>query len=336
MAAAILAAGLALGGPALGVMGAAGLPARPAAAAEQPFPVWLDELRREALAGGISPGVLDRALAGLEPNPRVIELDRRQPEGTMTFATYRTRVVARQRIDQGRQLLADNRQLLAAVEQRYGVPAPFIVALWGVETSYGRVTGNFPVVTSLATLAYDGRRAELFRGELINALRILDQGHITADGMLGSWAGAMGQSQFMPSSFLNFAVDYDGDGRRDIWGTRSDVFASIANYLSSSGWTPGGWGREVRVPAGMVLPTSAIAGADDQRPMAEWAARGLVQADGSPLPMDGSTAGLVLPERDGTGPAFLVHPNYRVLLRWNRSTYFALAVSELADRLAQP
>ncbi|WP_374450082.1 lytic transglycosylase domain-containing protein [Stella sp.] len=308
-----------------------GLPAV-AQANEQPFPVWLGEFRQEALTNGISPAVLEAVLTGLEPIPRVIELDRRQPEGTMTFATYRTRVVAEPRIQQGRQMLQENAGLLAEVERRYGVPARFIVALWGIETSYGRVTGNFPVVASLATLAYDGRRAAFFRSELLNALRILQQGHITPDAMLGSWAGAMGQSQFMPSSFLNHAVDLDGDGRRDIWNSRADVLGSIANYLASSGWVGGfTWGREVRLPAGMVA-----AGADEQRPLAEWARFGVVQADGSPLPAADVAAGIVTPERDGSGPSFIVYENYRVLMRWNRSNYFALAVSDLADRIVQP
>ncbi len=314
-----VAAGLSIAGP-------------PALAAEQPFSTWLGEFRQEALTKGIQPQVLDAALAGVEPIPRVIELDRRQPEGTMTFAEYRSRVVSQQRIDNGRQLLQENATLLEDVQRRYGVPARFIVALWGVETSYGRVTGNFSVVGALATLAYDGRRAAFFRGELLNALRILQQGHITPAAMRGSWAGAMGQSQFMPSSFLSFAVDHDGDGRRDIWGNRADIFASIANYLASSGWVSGlTWGREVRLPPGL-----AAGGADDRRPLTEWARRGVVQVDGSPLPVADVATGLVAPDRDAPAPVFAVYENYRVLLRWNRSNYFALAVSELADRIASP
>lgn len=301
-------------------------------AAEQSFPAWLADLRQDARANGISSRIFDTAFAGIEPIPRVIELDRRQPEGTMTFAEYRSRVVSEKRVEEGRRMLQENAALLEEIQGRYGVPARFIVALWGVETSYGRVTGNFPVVGALATLAYEGRRAAFFRGELMNALRILQQGHITPDEMRGSWAGAMGQSQFMPSSFLRFAVDYDGDGRRDIWGTRADVFASIANYLASSGWVTGlTWGREVRVPPGI-----AVGGADDRRPLAEWARRGVVQVDGSPLPVADVDAGLVAPDRDRPSPIFAVYENYRVLLRWNRSNYFGLAVSEIADRIVAP
>lgn len=316
-----------------GIALAAGLLLPAAASASgQPFPVWLGEFRQEALTSGISPHLLEAVLTGLEPIPRVIELDRRQPEGTMTFATYRRRVVSEARVRQGRAMLEENAAILEEVRRRYGVPARFIVALWGVETSYGRVTGNYSVVASLATLAHDGRRASFFRGELLNALRILQQGHITPDAMLGSWAGAMGQSQFMPSSFLAFAVDQDGDGRRDIWNSRPDVFASIANYLASSGWVSGlTWGRAARLPPGMTA-----AGADERRPLPEWSRLGVVQADGTPLPAVDVPAGLVTPERDGSGPSFVVYENYRVLLRWNRSNYFGLAVSELADRIVEP
>ncbi|MCC7273083.1 MAG: lytic murein transglycosylase [Alphaproteobacteria bacterium] len=308
--------------------------AGPAMANEQPFDAWLAELRQEALGRGIAPATLDAAFVGIEPIPRVIELDRRQPEGTMTFAEYRTRVVSPQRIETGRQKLAEHAMLLKEVERRYGVPARFIVALWGVETGYGRNMGTYPVVGALATLAYDGRRAAFFRSELLNALRILQEGHIAPAAMRGSWAGAMGQSQFMPSSFLRFAVDYDGDGRRDIWGTQGDVFASIANYLASSGWVSGlVWGRPVLVPAGFDREAS---GADNRRPLGDWTRRGVRQIDGKPLPAADVQAGIVLPERDAQAPAFVVYENFRVLLRWNRSNYFALAVSELADRIAAP
>ncbi|MGE0719619.1 MAG: lytic transglycosylase domain-containing protein [Alphaproteobacteria bacterium] len=312
---------------------AAGLSWGSVRANEQPFPAWMADLRQEAIGRGIAPTTFDQAFAGLEiPIPRVIELDRRQPEGTMTFADYRARVVSQQRIESGRQKLAEYAPLLEQVQRRYGVPARFIVALWGVETGYGRNMGSFPVVGALATLAYDGRRADFFRGELLNALRILQEGHIAPQAMLGSWAGAMGQSQFMPSSFLRFAVDQNGDGRRDIWGTEADVFASIANYLASSGWVSGmTWGRPVVVPTAF---EREAAGADNRRPLAEWARRGVRLVDGNPLPaMPELQAGIVLPERDAPAPAFIVYENYRVIMRWNRSNYFALAVSEIADRL---
>ncbi len=200
------------------------------------FRTWLAELRSEAARQGISQRTIDGALAGVAPIPRVLELDRRQPESTMTFAQYRDRVINNDRVEQGRQRLVQNRDLLARVTERYGVPARFIMALWGMETSYGANMGGFKIVDALATLAYDGRRSQFFRTELLAALRILDQGHIAPERMLGSWAGAMGQSQFMPSSFLQYAVDFDGDGRRDIWTSQPDVFASAANYLARNGW----------------------------------------------------------------------------------------------------
>lgn len=306
----------------------------PAAANDQPFDVWLAGVRVDAQGRGIAPATLDAAFAGIEPIPRVIELDRRQPEGTMTFAEYRQRVVSQQRVETGRQKLVEHAPLLKEVERRYGVPARFIVALWGVETGFGRNTGSYPVVGALATLAYDGRRAEFFRSELMNALRILQEGHISVAAMRGSWAGAMGQNQFMPSSFLRFAVDYDGDGRRDIWTSQGDVFASIANYLASSGWVSGLiWGRPVLLPAGFDRESS---GADNRRSLVDWSRRGVRQIDGGPLPPVDIQAGIVMPERDAPRPAFAVYENFRVLLRWNRSNYFALAVSELADRIATP
>ena len=304
-----------------------------AAAAERPFAEWLGDFRAEAMRKGVSAPILDAAFAGVEPIARVIELDRRQPESTLTFEEYRDRVVSAQRITDGRQRMIEHARILEQIQARYGVPARFIVALWGVETSYGRITGNFSVVGALATLAYDGRRSAYFRAELLNALRILQEGHISPTSMRGSWAGAMGQSQFMPSSFLRFAVDHDGDGRRDIWGTQSDVFASIANYLAGSGWNSGQtWGRAVRLPASF---DTSLAGADGKRALARWSKLGVVQLDGSPLPASELLAEIVLPAKRAS-PAFATYDNFRVLLRWNRSNYFALAVSDLADRLAAP
>ena len=196
------------------------------------FADWLQGLRQEAAAKGISQQTLDQALAGLEPDQKVLDLDRSQPEFTITFAQYRARTVTKQRVDQGANLLEEYRPLLDKIAATYGVQPPFIVALWGVESDYGRVTGGYPVIGSLATLAYGSSRKEMFHTELIDALTILDERDITPEAMTGSWAGAMGQCQFMPSSFLHYAVDFTGDGRRDIWTDQADVFASIANYLA--------------------------------------------------------------------------------------------------------
>ena len=296
-------------------------------AADVDFPTWLKGLRQEARQAGIRDATLDRALAGVQPIARVIELDRKQPERTMTFAQYMERVVTQTRIAEAKRKYAENKPLLEEVGQRYGVEPRFIVALWGIETNFGQNMGSFPVVASLATLAYDGRRSAFFRKELLNALKIIDQGHVLPESMMGSWAGAMGQSQFMPSSFLSYAVDYNGDGRRDIWATREDVFASIANYLARSGWRrDSGWGAEVRLPASF---DAGAAGLETRRPVDEWKRLGVAPANGTKLPASGD-ASLVLPG-GSDGPALLVFDNFRTILKWNNSQYFASAVGYLAD-----
>ncbi len=294
------------------------------------FAQWRDGVRSEALGLGISAATFDSAFSGIEPIPRIIELDRTQPEVTITFADYLERVVPESRVAMGRELLAAHRDLLAPIGRKYGVPPRFIVALWGIETSFGRFLGGFPVIGALATLAHDGRRSDYFRGELLHALRILEDGHIAPDAMMGSWAGAMGQSQFMPSSFVRYAVDHDGDGKRDIWGTQGDVFASAANYLAQAGWRTGEtWGRQVRLPAGF---DPALTGLEVAKPLADWQALGLRRADGGDLPQAEMSGSVVLPGGD-EGPAYLVYGNYRTIMRWNRSFYFATSVGLLANRI---
>ena len=300
----------------------------PARAETQPFPVWLEGVRQEALAQGISPETLDAALNGLEPIARVIELDRRQIEGRITYKEYRERLLSEERIERGRALLQEHRELLERVAAEYGVQPRFIVALWGIETSYGSWSGSTPVIGALATLAYDGRRVAFFRSELLHALRILDEGYIEVDDMLGSWAGAMGQSQFMPSSYVRNAIDYDGDGRRDIWGSLPDTFASIANYLARAGWNNRRtWGREVGLPAGL---GDGLDGLEVRQSLPAWHDLGVRRADGAPLPLVALEASLLRTD-DGQGPAYLVYDNFRVLMAWNRSTYFGLTVGQLAD-----
>jgi membrane-bound lytic murein transglycosylase B len=293
-----------------------------------PFDAWLAQFRDEALAEGISAATLDRALDGLQPIPEVIERDRRQPEGRLTFRDYNRRVLSPTRVERGRELMREHRELLARVAADYGVQPRFIVALWGIESNYGSFSGEFSVVAALATLAYDGRRAAFFRKELLQALRIVDQGDVAPAQMMGSWAGAMGQSQFMPSSYLAHAVDYDGDGRRDIWTTHGDIFASIANYLAHAGWNSRyTWGRQVQLPD---KPDALGSGLEVVRPLPEWHALGVRRANGHDLPMVALNASLLQMD-DGEGPAYLVYNNFRVLMAWNRSTYFALTVGELAD-----
>lgn len=294
------------------------------------FALWLEGVRKEALAQGIRKATVDVALSGLGPIPEVIERDRSQPEFTLTFQEYLDRVVPPQRIEQGREELRLNRDLLLRVSRQYGVQPNVIVALWAVESDFGRVLGRFPVIAALATLAHDGRRSEYFRKELIDALHILDEKHITLELMTGSWAGAMGQNQFMPSSFRRFAVDYDGDGRRDIWTDRADVFASIANYLARSGWkTDQGWGVPARLPPGFDV---GLADEKKRLPVADWHRLGVRSAAGQPLGDLKLKAAIVLPAGAG-GPAFLVYDNFEAILRWNRSTYFAAAVGLLADQI---
>jgi membrane-bound lytic murein transglycosylase B len=305
---------------------------RPALADAPPFDVWLDGLRQDAIEQGIGPATLDAALTGLTPIARVIELDRRQPEGRLSYQQYNQRVLSPTRIERGRQLYREHQDLLERVARDYGVQAPVIVALWGVESTYGTYHGEFPVIGALATLAYDGRRAPFFRRELLRALKIIDHGDVTPERMTGSWAGAMGQNQFMPSSYDAYAVDYDRDGRRDIWTSLPDVFASIANYLAKAGWNDRRtWGRKVRLPSTI---DGELAGLERRKPLPQWQALGIRQDDGADLPAIPVSASLLRTD-DGQGPCYLVYNNFRVLMAWNRSTYFALTVGELADLIGR-
>jgi membrane-bound lytic murein transglycosylase B len=317
---------------AIAIMLAAAFAAAPASAQTDPaFAAWLTELRAEAQQSGISKPTLDASFAGVAPIPRIIELDRKQPESTLTFEQYVKRIVSNARVTRGRARLQENSPLLQEVAAKFGVQPRFIVALWGIETNFGQNTGGFSVIAALATLAYDGRRSKYFRGELLEALRIVEQGHIRPENMKGSWAGAMGQSQFMPSSFVNYAYDYDGDGAKDIWTTSADVFASAANYLSGVGWNADiTWGREVRLPAGF---DPALADLKVVKRLPEWQALGVRRADGRDLPARDLKASVVFPGKTG-GPAYIVYDNYRALLRWNRSLYFATAVGLLSDKIA--
>ena len=306
-----------------------------ASAAGQPdFATWLNTLRSDARTVGISEATIDAALGDLEPVPEVIKLDRRQPEGRMTFQEYLKKVLSDARVERGRALLHKHRPLLDRVAADYTVQPRFIVALWGIETSFGTFLGGHDVVPALATLAYDGRRASLFRRELIAALRILDRGDIDIENMKGSWAGAMGQSQFMPSSFLRFAVDYDGDGRRDIWNSLPDVFASIANYLSKAGWDDRHtWGRQVKLASVGNAPVGSK-GLEVVKSLPEWQSLGVRRENGRNLPAVALNASLLHTD-DGDGPAYLVYDNFRVLMDWNRSTYFALTVGTLSDLISR-
>jgi membrane-bound lytic murein transglycosylase B len=292
---------------------------------------WLEALRVEASAKGISDGTLDAALKDIAPVPRVIDLDRRQPEYIQTFWTYLRQRVNDERIKRGRILLTKHRNLLHEIHTEYGVPPRYIIALWGMETDFGDYLGNFHVIEALATLAYDQRRSHFFRAELLDALQIVDEGHISADAMIGSWAGAMGQMQFIPSAFTKHAVDYTGDGRKDIWGSLPDAFSSAANFLTNMGWQPGEiWGREVCLSDEFDLMLATM---DRKMTLEEWSSLGVRRPEGAALPQADMEGSIVLPQ-GYKGPAFLVYDNFRAIKRWNPSINFAISVGYLADRIA--
>jgi membrane-bound lytic murein transglycosylase B len=299
-------------------------------AAPEEFQVWLRDFRRHARGEGISEATLARALEGVRYRPRVIELDRSQPEFVRPLWQYLDSAVSQARVSQGRAKLDEHRGTARRIEQRYGVPAEIVVAIWGIESNYGGNFGDFSTLEALATLAFDGRRSDFARGELLAALRIIEAGDISPERMIGSWAGAMGHTQFIPSSFESYAVDGDDDGRRDIWSSIPDVMASTANYLARAGWQSGQpWGVEVRLPQGFDYAQTELA---TRRSSREWAAQGVSRIDGGSLP-DFEQASVIAPA-GARGPAFLVGPNYRAILRYNNATSYALAVATLADRIA--
>jgi membrane-bound lytic murein transglycosylase B len=295
------------------------------------FAACIAGLQARALGEGISEPVVRDVLGKASRLERVVELDRKQPEFTATFADYLTRRVTEERVARGRALLEKHADLLADAERRYGVPAHYLLAFWGLETNFGAYFGSVPVTDSLATLACDPRRSDFFAAELITALRIVDAGDIAPARMIGSWAGAMGHMQFLPSVFTRFAVDGDGDGKRDVWGSLPDVFASAGNFLRALGWSAGvRWGREALLPSSFDY---AEAGPDESRPLSEWAAFGVTDAFGKPLPAIDLPASILVPAGH-EGPAFLVYGNFGVIMGWNRSEFYALTVGHLADRIA--
>ncbi len=304
-----------------------------AAPAEQPrqsFQEWLAGLRTEALGQGIRPATFDRAFADVRLRDRVRELDSSQPEFTRQPWQYLDSAVSDLRVRNGREKIQQNQALLRGVSQRSGVPTEILVAFWGIETDYGRETGGFPVVDALTTLAYEGRRATYFRAELLAALKILDSGDIAPERMSGSWAGAMGMTQFMPTIFLKHAIDEDGDGRRDIWGSLPDVFGSTAKFVQANGWRTGErWGEEVTLPADFPYEQAELT---VSKPVSEWRRLGVRPLDGTELAGDGNASVLLL--AGAGGPAFLARDNFRAIMRYNPSTSYALAVALLSDRMA--
>lgn len=308
----------------------AGQPDNTPAAATVDFSTWLTELKAEARARGISDNTIDQAFTEVSgPLDRVLELDRSQPEFTQTFSAYMKNRMSEQRIERGRRMLEEHAGLFARLQAEYGVQPQYLVSFWALESNFGDFTGGFSVVNALATLAWDPRRADMFRNELLTALTIIDAGHIAADRMTGSWAGAMGQCQFMPSTFAAYAKDGDGDGRIDIWGSVPDVMTSAANYLSRAGWKEGErWGREVLLPDNFDF---TLSGTGVRKSVTEWNTLGVRRVDGTPLGAATMEASVIVPA-GVKGPAFLAYDNFRTTMVWNRSTFYAISVGHLADR----
>lgn len=298
-----------------------------AAAAPPDFAAFVADVKAEARRKGIKAATLEHAFKGVAPNTRVIELDRKQPEFTMTWAQYRTRVVTDTRIATGRAAYAKHKSLLHAISAKFHVPAAPVMGIWGLESNFGASSGGFRVVEAVATLAWEGRRAAFFRSELMDALKILDSGDVPPERMIGSYAGAMGQPQFMPDSYLKLAYDWDGDGKRDIWTSIPDVLASIANYLAKTGWTGGDWGAPIRLPPGF---DPALAGRANARSAAEWAKLN-VRADGAFVPE--RRAAVVMPGGPGDD-AFLYYSGPLKAVRdYNPSDYYAVAVNLIGDAI---
>ncbi len=296
---------------------------------DETFSRWLEVLKQEASDEGISAQTINLTFENAKFLPRVIELDRSQPEFISTFTTYLNKRVTTKRLIEGRLALKKHERLLTKVELQYGVPKNILVAFWGLETNYGGNKGDFGLPSALMSLAYEGRRAEFFRKQLMDVMQIVDGGHNNIEGMRGSWAGAMGHMQFLPSTFLAYATDADADGRNNIWTSLPDAFSSAANYLSSIGWRQGEpVALEVKLPSNFEYYQAQL---DIRQHSANWAALGVVQANGQPLPNLDHSA-LLLPQ-GWQGPAFLVARNFDVVMKWNRSVNYALSVSYLADQL---
>ncbi len=304
----------------------------PSARAAETFKAFVSSVKADARRVGIRQATLDAAFAGVAPDQKIIEKDRNQPEFTLTWPEYRARVLPPARLQAARENSNRERALLTRIEARYGVDRSIMVGVWGIESAFGANKGSYRLVEALSTLAWEGRRASYFRKELLNALRILDAGDVTPARLTGGYAGAMGQPQFMPSSYLSYAVDFDGDGKRDIWDSKPDVFASMANYLARNGWRRGEtWGQPARLPAEF---DPALAGRDNQRPPGEWARLGVRRGDGGALSAGDPMAGLVIPEGAARGEAYLTYHNFNVLRRYNPSDFYALAVGLLGDAAA--
>ncbi|GAA5134208.1 lytic murein transglycosylase [Thalassotalea piscium] len=314
---------------------------------EANFLLYVEQLKTEAQAQGFTAEFIDQAFANAKFYKRAVKADRSQPEVVETLDTYLPKRVPDWKIKQARHQYKTHKILLDTIAEKYGVQPRFIVALWGLETNFGKIMGNYNVVSALATLAYEGRREAFFKKQLWAALTIVNEGHIDVENMKGSWAGAMGQNQFMPTSFVAYAVDGDGDGKKDIWGNQADVFASMANYLKKEGWNSDiTWGRQVKLPKGfdnsLAIPQKTggrkqwlAAWKNTEKTLAQWQTLGVRRVDGTDLPKVDITAALVFPDGE-KGRAYLAYDNYKSLMHWNLSYYFVSSVGHLSDRIKFP
>lgn len=300
-------------------------------AAPTEFQQCVTELKKKAEQESIPSNIIEQALGSAALVPRTIELDRKQPEFNETFANYLTKRISKSRIEKGRRLLRQYKPLFDKLTKKYGVPARYLVAFWGLETNYGSYLGKFSVIDTLTTLACDDRRSSYFTKELISAMKLMNEFHISRKQMVGSWAGAMGQTQFMPSAYLNYGIDAEADNSVNLWNSVPDAMMSAANFLHELGWQKDWrWGREVLLPKDFDYLNSGL---KNKKTLSQWRKMGITTAFGQPLPNDNIEASLLIPS-GYRGPAFLVYHNFGVIMRWNLSTYYALAVGILADRIS--
>jgi membrane-bound lytic murein transglycosylase B len=300
--------------------------------AKPTFEQYLASLKIQAIEQGYTSDFVDQVFAGVSYRKKNVTADKNQPETKLTLDKYLATRVPDWKVKKAIDLMAQHQVLLDQVEQQFGVQKRFIVALWGNESNFGNIMGKHSVINSLVTLSYDGRREALFKKQLFAALKILQQGHIQLDQFVGSWAGAMGQSQFMPTSFLDYAIDFDNDGRKDIWNNKADVFASIANFLKSEGWSNQiTWGRQVTVPDNFDFNLAGLK-SSSKRLLADWKAMNVKRHDGGNLPDLPIRGSLIAPDGE-KGRIYLVYENFHTLMKWNRSSYFGISVSYLSERI---
>jgi membrane-bound lytic murein transglycosylase B len=314
---------------------------------EEGFAKYVVTLKAAAIEKGFSEDLVNDSFSQVTFHKRAVKADRSQPENIETLDTYLPKRVPKWKVDKARALYKEHQVLLNQVGEKYQVQPRFIVALWGLETNFGKFTGGYNVISALSTLAYEGRRETFFKKQLMAALTILDEGHISSKNMKGSWAGAMGQNQFMPTSFLGYAVDGDGDGKKDIWQNQADIFSSMANYLQKEGWSDQiTWGRQVKLPKdfdySLAIPKNTgsrknwlKAWSKTERTLSQWQALGVRRSDGTNLPNVDIKAALVFPD-DKNGRVYLAYDNYKSLMHWNLSYYFVSSVGHLSDRIKFP